>query len=81
MTFSLSSNSAAPSCGKSGQRLLLFTDGLIERRDQPLDQALDSLPHAASKPVGSLADYADHLLNHTASNTGDDACLVTVQVR
>jgi hypothetical protein len=39
------------------------------------------LLRAASKPIGRLADYADHLMNHTASNTGDDACLVTVQVR
>jgi len=52
-----------------GDRLLLF------------DQALDSLLGTASEPVGRLADYADHLLDHTASNTGDDACLVAVQVR
>ena len=52
-----------------GDRLLLF------------DQALDSLLGTASEPVGRLADYADRLLGHTASNTGDDACLVAVQVR
>jgi len=39
-----------------GDRLLLFTDGLIERRDQPIDQALDSLLRGqrADRPPGRL---------------------------
>jgi hypothetical protein len=31
--------------------------------------------------VRDIGGYADHLLAHAASNTGDDACLVAVQVR
>ncbi len=64
-----------------GDTLLLFTDGLIERRDQPIDDAIAALLRAASRPVGDLGGYADHVLGRAASNTGDDACLVAVRVR
>ncbi|HET7246248.1 MAG TPA: SpoIIE family protein phosphatase [Streptosporangiaceae bacterium] len=64
-----------------GDTLLLFTDGLIERRDEPIDDAIASLVRAASRPVGEIGGYADHLLGQAASNTGDDACLVAVRVR
>jgi PAS domain-containing protein len=64
-----------------GDTLLLFTDGLIERRDQPIDDAIAALLRAASRPVGDIGGYADHLLHGAASNTGDDACLVAVRVR
>ena len=66
---------------RPGDGLLLFTDGLVERRDQPIDDALGSLLRAASRPVGAIAEYADHLLRNAASDTGDDACLVAVLVR
>jgi PAS domain-containing protein len=64
-----------------GDTLLLFTDGLIERRDEPIDEAIAGLLRAASRPVGEIGGYADHLLDQAASNTGDDACLVAVRVR
>ena len=64
-----------------GDTLLLFTDGLIERRDEPIDEALAELLRLASRPVGDIGGYADHLLAHASSNTGDDACLVAVRVR
>jgi PAS domain-containing protein len=64
-----------------GDTLLLFTDGLIERRDEPIDEALAGLLRVASRPVGDIGGYADHLLAEAASNTGDDACLVAVRVR
>jgi PAS domain-containing protein len=64
-----------------GDTLLLFTDGLIERRDEPIDDALAALVRAASRPVPDVGGYADHLLGQAASNTGDDACLVAVRVR
>ena len=64
-----------------GDTLLLFTDGLIERRDEPIDEAIAacSVPPAARS--ASIGSYADHLLDQAASNTGDDACLVAVRVR
>jgi serine phosphatase RsbU (regulator of sigma subunit) len=66
---------------QTGDILLLFTDGLIERRDQPIDEALDSLLQIASQPVKNIGRYADHVVAETASNTDDDACLVAVHVR
>jgi PAS domain-containing protein len=64
-----------------GDTLLMFTDGLIERRDEPIDDALATLLHVASRPVGDIGDYADLLLAEAASDTGDDACLVAVRIR
>jgi len=64
-----------------GDLLLLFTDGLIERRDQPIDHAIDALLRIASRPAGDIGAYADYLAGQSASDTEDDACLVAVQVR
>jgi len=64
-----------------GDTLLMFTDGLIERRDEPIDEALATLLQVASRPVGDIGDYADLLLAEAASDTGDDACLVAVRIR
>jgi serine phosphatase RsbU (regulator of sigma subunit) len=66
---------------RPGDALLMFTDGLIERRDQSLDDALDALEHLASRPVHDIGTFADYLLAHSASDTGDDACLVAVSIR
>ena len=66
---------------KPGDALLLFTDGLIERRDESIDDSMAALLRIASRTVGSVARYADHLLSHAPSDTGDDACLVAVRVR
>jgi serine phosphatase RsbU (regulator of sigma subunit)/PAS domain-containing protein len=64
-----------------GDTLLLFTDGLIERRDRSIDDALDSLLQIASRPVGDIGSYADQIVSEAASDTDDDACLVVVHVR
>ncbi|MFC9636218.1 SpoIIE family protein phosphatase [Streptomyces mirabilis] len=59
--------------------LLMYTDGLIERRDSSLDQALGQLLAAASRPVDDLEDYLDHLLSCDIADTDDDTCLIAVQ--
>ena len=64
-----------------GDVLLLFTDGLIERRDRPIDDALDTLLQIAEQPAGDIGSYADYVMAKTSSNTDDDACLVAVHVR
>ena len=64
-----------------GDILLLFTDGLIERRDLPIDDALESLLKIAGHPDGNISSYADYVVDKTSSNTDDDACLVAVHVR
>jgi serine phosphatase RsbU (regulator of sigma subunit)/PAS domain-containing protein len=66
---------------RPGDVLLLFTDGLIERRDRPIDDALDALLEVASAPVADISSYADYVVAQTMSNTDDDACLVAVHVR
>jgi serine phosphatase RsbU (regulator of sigma subunit) len=66
---------------RSGDALLMFTDGLIERRHQSLDDALHALEHLASQPVHDIGNFADHLLTGSASDTGDDACLVAIAVQ
>ena len=63
-----------------GDVLLLFTDGLIERRDQPIDDAVASLLEIASRPLRDISSYADEVVAATSANTDDDACLVVVHV-
>jgi serine phosphatase RsbU (regulator of sigma subunit) len=64
-----------------GDTLLLFTDGLIERRDIPITEALDDFARRAAVPQPSAAALADHALAYAASDTGDDACLVAIRIR
>ncbi|HEX3749037.1 MAG TPA: SpoIIE family protein phosphatase [Streptosporangiaceae bacterium] len=74
-----------------GDTMLLFTDGLIERRDIPITDALDEFALRAAQPFQtaarasaaqpSAARLADHVLAHAASDTGDDACLAVVRIR
>jgi serine phosphatase RsbU (regulator of sigma subunit) len=66
---------------RPGDTLLLFTDGLIERRGDPIDESLRSLLRIASRPVADVARYADHVLASAASDTDDDACLVAVHLQ
>jgi hypothetical protein len=60
--------------------VLLFTDGLIERREIPIDEALAAFASRAARPQASAAAHADYILANVASDTGDDACLVAVRI-
>jgi stage II sporulation SpoE-like protein/ANTAR domain-containing protein len=63
-----------------GDFLVMFTDGLIERRADSISDALRELV-AASIPAGpDAAAHADRLLVSAASDTGDDACLVVTRI-
>jgi serine phosphatase RsbU (regulator of sigma subunit)/PAS domain-containing protein len=65
-----------------GDILLLFTDGLIERRDKPIDDALEALLQVARRAApGDIGAFADYVVAEASSNTDDDACLVAVRVR
>jgi serine phosphatase RsbU (regulator of sigma subunit) len=65
---------------RPGDTLLLFTDGLVERRNEPIDDALAALTRLASRPVSDVSVFADQLLASIASDTGDDTCLVAVHL-
>jgi PAS domain-containing protein len=66
---------------RAGDRLVLFTDGVIERRDQAIDDSLRELLEIAGKPTAGVDELADAILAAAASDTGDDACLLAVSVR
>jgi serine phosphatase RsbU (regulator of sigma subunit)/PAS domain-containing protein len=63
-----------------GDTVLLFTDGLIERREVTIDEAIADVARSAAQPEQSAAGLADHILGAAASDTGDDACLVAVRI-
>jgi Stage II sporulation protein E (SpoIIE)/ANTAR domain len=77
-----------------GDTLLLFTDGLIERRGESIVDVLEEFVAvvAAQIPVAkpgqprdeatlTAAAQADRILASAVSDTGDDACLVAVRIR
>ncbi|WP_052434196.1 PP2C family protein-serine/threonine phosphatase [Streptacidiphilus melanogenes] len=66
----------------SGDLLLLFTDGLIERRHASLDDALALLAHSveALEPGSDLEAQADALVATAVGDTDDDASLVLVRL-
>jgi serine phosphatase RsbU (regulator of sigma subunit) len=66
---------------RPGDALAMFTDGLIERHDEAIDDSINALLRLASGPVEDVARFADHLISNSRSDTSDDACLVAVQVR
>jgi serine phosphatase RsbU (regulator of sigma subunit) len=65
---------------RGGDALLLFTDGLIERRAASISDALRELSAAAVPAGPDAASQADRILSSAASDTGDDACLVALRI-
>ncbi|MEU5594988.1 SpoIIE family protein phosphatase [Streptomyces sp. NPDC020298] len=55
----------------TGDRLVLYTDGLIERRREDIDSRLQVLLRLLDTPGTSLEDMCDHLL-HALRNPDDD---------
>jgi serine phosphatase RsbU (regulator of sigma subunit) len=60
--------------------LLMYTDGLIERRDRDLDEALEGLLTLTASAPGSMEQRLDYLLTHSNADTDDDTCIVGVQL-
>ncbi|MFC5663859.1 SpoIIE family protein phosphatase [Kitasatospora misakiensis] len=63
-----------------GDVLLLYTDGLVERRDRPVEESVDHLIRAAGRPGPDLERYLDLLLELSPADTDDDTCLVAVRI-
>lgn len=64
-----------------GDVVLVYTDGLFERRRQDADDALEllrSAAHEAFLTSTSLGELADTLIDLGLSDTADDACLVVL---
>jgi PAS domain S-box-containing protein len=63
-----------------GTKMLLFTDGLIERRSRPIDDGITAV--LASLRTGAPSDLdmlCDHVLGHAADQQReDDVCLLAV---
>ncbi|MGW3628231.1 SpoIIE family protein phosphatase [Streptomyces sp. NPDC000880] len=64
-----------------GDQLVLYTDGLVERRDQPIDACLDTLLGLLDDPHRSL-DETCELLLYTLRHPGDhdDVALLVARV-
>ncbi|GAA1695932.1 SpoIIE family protein phosphatase [Fodinicola feengrottensis] len=62
-----------------GDTLVLYTDGLIERRGVVLDESLADLVRTASKPVPSVGDLVDTLMTAQIGDTTDDTCILALQ--
>ncbi|MFE9423692.1 SpoIIE family protein phosphatase [Kitasatospora sp. NPDC006697] len=70
---------------RPGDTLVMYTDGLIERRDDSLQACLDSLLALSEGATGEqgplgLEAHLDHLLRFSDADTDDDTCLVGIRV-
>jgi serine phosphatase RsbU (regulator of sigma subunit) len=63
-----------------GDMLLLFTDGLIERRSEAITDTLAEFVSVAAGAAPDADTQADRMLASSVSDTGDDACLVAMKV-
>jgi serine phosphatase RsbU (regulator of sigma subunit) len=64
-----------------GDMLVLYTDGLIERRDRDVDEALAHLLTMTERASGPLEQRLDHLVTYSNADTDDDTCIVAIQLR
>lgn len=55
-----------------GALLALYTDGLVESRDHPLEEGLRAFRKAISDPVAGLEDVCDQVLNTLDTRHGED---------
>ncbi|MFG2004599.1 SpoIIE family protein phosphatase [Spirillospora sp. NPDC048911] len=65
---------------EAGDTLLMYTDGLIERRDRSLQETLDHLLATVEEPTSGLEELMDHLLTHSNADTDDDTCIVGIHL-
>jgi serine phosphatase RsbU (regulator of sigma subunit) len=63
-----------------GDTLLMYTDGLIERRDRSVEESLTYLLTTARTPLSNLDQQLDRLLTYSKSDTDDDTCIVGIRL-
>ncbi|WP_405603070.1 PP2C family protein-serine/threonine phosphatase [Streptomyces sp. NBC_01410] len=65
-----------------GDTLLLFTDGLVERRSEDIDTSLARLAHVRPDPGGTLDDLVDEVLHELdAAHAEDDVAVMAARIR
>ncbi|MYQ49677.1 SpoIIE family protein phosphatase [Streptomyces sp. SID4985] len=65
-----------------GALLALYTDGLVESRDHPLDEGLQAFVGALTDPAQPLEDVCDHVLSSLDTRHGeDDIALLLARVQ
>ncbi|GAQ69995.1 SpoIIE family protein phosphatase [Streptomyces turgidiscabies] len=65
-----------------GSLLALYTDGLVESRDHPLDEGLQAFVGALRDPSQPLEDVCDHVLSTLDTHHGeDDIALLMARVQ
>ena len=55
-----------------GARLVLYTDGLVERRDRPIDTGIDQLADALAAHAGGMATLPAALVSALVPESSDD---------
>jgi CheY-like chemotaxis protein len=64
----------------AGATLVLYTDGLVERRGEPIDAGIARLVAAAAAPDADLDAYCDRLLQQVGpAQPSDDIAIVAVR--
>ena len=66
----------------SGETLLLYTDGLVERRRESIDVGLERLRAALADASGGVEEICDHVLEHTTAGQPpeDDVAVLAVRM-
>ncbi len=65
-----------------GALLALYTDGLVESRDHPLDEGLEAFRRALGQAGRPLEDVCDHVFGTLDTRHGqDDIALLTARIR
>lgn len=60
--------------------LLMYTDGLIKRRDRSVEESLTHLLTTARTAPSTLDQQLNRLLTYSKSDTDDDTCIVGIRV-
>jgi PAS domain S-box-containing protein len=67
---------------RPGDQLVLYTDGLVETRNDPIDERLDDLLRLLSQPYRSVDDTCDRLLQQLRDPAGhDDVAILIARVQ
>ncbi|WP_432119493.1 SpoIIE family protein phosphatase [Streptomyces sp. bgisy032] len=67
---------------RPGDQLVLYTDGLVETRDDPIDERLDDLLHLLSPPHRSVEETCDLLLRRLREpGDRDDVALLIARAQ